>query len=276
MSILNLHTASLDQIVFEGRNKAYGAFVLRQVYNRHLARALAITVALCLVLVSIPLVVQRLWPAAVPLAKDPLKDMIQLTDVVMTQPKPALPATPAARAQPMAVVTPQPATTLQKVVPDDALLKPQPTTDAVITNDNILADIAPSGATTAGTGVGTPGAAGTDSGAATVAPPAKPFVYVEVMPEFAGGISALRQYMQRNLHFPRQALAAAISGKVFVSFTVQADGSISDVQVLKGLGYGTDEEAARVVSNMPSWTPGRQNSRPVAVRYTLPITFQYE
>ncbi|UOQ73783.1 energy transducer TonB [Hymenobacter cellulosilyticus] len=101
-------------------------------------------------------------------------------------------------------------------------------------------------------------------------------MHVEVMPEFAGGINALRQYMQRNLRYPKQALTNAVSGKVFVSFTVQADGSISDVQVMKGLGYGTDEEATRVVSSMPAWTPGRQNSRPVAVRYTLPITFQYQ
>jgi protein TonB len=236
MNTTNLHTASFDEIVFEGRNKAYGAFVLRQLYNRHLARALAITVTLCLLLVT-------------------------------TTPPP-----PVTHRQPV-VVTPA-ADVAPTVVKDAAVTKPMPTTDPSLLNDNILTDTRP-GTGEAGPAIST-GKVGNDSGTIATAAPAKPFVYAEVMPEFAGGQKALQQYMQRNLRFPRQALAAAVSGKVFVSFTVQADGSISDVQVLKGLGYGTDEEAARVVSSMPSWTPGRQNSRPVAVRYTLPITFQYQ
>ena len=116
----------------------------------------------------------------------------------------------------------------------------------------------------------------TDSNVAVTPPPAAPFLHAEVMPEFAGGLDALRNYLQRHMKYPRQALAGGVSGKVFVAFTVQASGAISDVEILKGLGYGTEEEALRVVKNMPAWTPGRQNNHPVAVRYTLPITFRYE
>jgi protein TonB len=274
MNTTNLHTASFDEIVFEGRNKAYGAFVLRQLYNRHLARALAITVSLCLLLVSTTLVLQRLWPAAVPSLNDHADDIVTLTDVVLPQ-QPKTIATPEpliAHRQPV-VVTPR-ADVAPTVVKDEALTKPMPTTDVTLLNDNTLTNTQP-GTGEVGPAIGA-GKGGNDTGAIAASAPAKPFEYAEVMPEFAGGISALRQYMQRNLHYPKQALSAAVSGKVFVSFTVQADGSISDVQVMKGLGYGTDEEAARVVSSMPSWTPGRQNSRPVAVRYTLPITFQYQ
>ncbi|TGE26269.1 energy transducer TonB [Hymenobacter metallicola] len=277
MNTTNLHTASFDEIVFEGRNKAYGAFVLRQLYNRHLARALAITVALCLLLVSIPMVVQRLWPSVTlpSLNTTHDDDAVVLTEIVLPKQKIETPTATVAPPAPV-VVTPR-NDIPTKVVKDDEVTKPVPTTEVTQVNDNVLTETQP-GSTVGGSVTGVIGGAktGNDSGAVTPAAPAKPFEYAEVMPEFAGGQKALQQYMQRNLRFPRQALANAVSGKVFVSFTVQADGSISDVQVVKGLGYGTDEEAARVVGKMPAWTPGRQNSRPVAVRYTLPITFQYE
>ncbi|PJJ48722.1 energy transducer TonB [Hymenobacter chitinivorans] len=274
MNTTNLHTASLDEIIFEGRNKAYGAFVLRQLYNRHLARALAITVALALLLVSSTLVMQRLFPSVLPKAYVAPDKLTILSDITLpAEPKHIdTPKPPVTHQQPV-VVTPR-ADVAPTVVKDELLTKPMPTTEPVVGNDNNPTDVKPGdGVVTTGPGLSVPG---TDSGTTTAPPPAKPFVHVEVMPEFAGGINALRKYMQSNLRYPKQALANAVSGKVFVSFTVQADGSISDVQVLKGLGYGTDEEAARVVSSMPSWTPGRQNSRPVAVRYTLPITFQYQ
>ncbi|MCB2409468.1 energy transducer TonB [Hymenobacter lucidus] len=274
MNTTNLHTASFDDIVFEGRNKAYGAFVLRQLYNRHLARALAITVALCLLLVSLPLVLERIWPTVLPAAKAPEMTPTTLIEVVLPPQSKAVTPPPAARQQPV-VVTPRPADIPTQVVKDDKLIKPQPTTEPADANSTMPTDATAGPGTIIGVATGPTGPV-TDSGTAAPAVPAKPFTYAEVMPEFTGGMKALQKYMQRNMRFPREAAAAAISGKVFVSFTVQTDGSISDVQVMKGLGYGTDEEAARVVKNMPPWTPGRQNSRAVAVRYTLPITFQYE
>jgi protein TonB len=96
------------------------------------------------------------------------------------------------------------------------------------------------------------------------------------MPDFVGGRLALQRYLQKHLRFPNAALAAQVSGRVYVSFVVQTDGSIGDVTVLKGLGYGTEEAAARVVREMPAWTPGMQNHHLVPVRFTLPITFQFE
>ncbi|MCB2378828.1 TonB family protein [Hymenobacter sp. BT635] len=274
MNTTNLHTASFDDIIFEGRNKAYGAFVLRQLYNRHLARALAITVALSLLLVSIPLVIQRVWPTVAPVIKDPNEVVAEPQVYIMPQQEATPAQPPVAHHQPV-VVTPR-TDVAPIVVKDELVTKPVPNIEASLPNDNTLTNVQP-GEGVAGPGtVSGPSTLGSDTGVTTPAPPAKPFTHVEVMPEFAGGIGALRQYMQRNLRYPRQALSAAISGKVFVSFTVQADGSIADVQVIKGLGYGMDEEAARVVSKMPSWTPGKQNSQAVAVRYTMPITFQYE
>ncbi|SHI31122.1 protein TonB [Hymenobacter daecheongensis DSM 21074] len=273
MNTLHLNTASLDDIVFEGRNQSYGAYVLRRIYSRHLVTGLTISILLCLLLVALPLLVQRLWPAMVVVPPIPVEGRVTLEPY--TPPKEATkPAAARLKVPHTVVVTPR-ADRVPQVV-KDPLTKPQePLAPGSLADPG--ATVGPA-ATDTGLDVGSGPATAphSDSGkAANPAPPA-PFVHVEVMPEFAGGADALRQYMQRNLKYPRQALAGAVSGKVFVAFTVQASGAISDVQVLKGLGYGTDEEAARVVKEMPAWTPGRQNSHPVAVRYTLPITFRYE
>lgn len=95
----------------------------------------------------------------------------------------------------------------------------------------------------------------------------------EVFPSFPGGIEALMSYLAKNLRYHPQAIEFRITGRVFVSFVVQAEGQIANVRVLKGLGYGLDEEAVRVVKSMPRWVPGTQNGMPVAVVYNLPIQF---
>jgi periplasmic protein TonB len=99
------------------------------------------------------------------------------------------------------------------------------------------------------------------------------FTIVEDDPTFPGGQSALMQYLQSNLRYPTMAREAGIQGTVFVTFVVERDGSITDVRVLRGVGGGLDEEAIRVVRNMPRWTPGRQRGQAVRVQFNLPIRF---
>jgi TonB family protein len=122
------------------------------------------------------------------------------------------------------------------------------------------------------------GAIGPGSGAppsSATLPPQQGIVYmvVEDMPEFVGGMDGLVKYLGENLLYPKEAAASKATGTVFVSFIVNADGSVSDAQVLKGIGNGCNEEALRVVQNMPNWLPGKQSGQPVAVRYSLPIRF---
>jgi protein TonB len=166
---------------------------------------------------------------------------------------------------------------MSRVVPDEQVTKPLPTNDVIgeTTPDGAIVGPVPIMGSDTGVIIDIL-SAGTDSGKTTVGSFTKPFLTAEVMPDFVGGPEALRRYMQRNLRFPSQAASAAVSGRVYISFTVNADGSISDVAVIKGLGYGTDEEAVRVISKMPPWSPGRQNDHAVPVRYTMPITFQYQ
>lgn len=99
------------------------------------------------------------------------------------------------------------------------------------------------------------------------------FTVVESMPEFPGGTGELYKYLGNSIKYPPLAKESGIQGRVFVNFVVEPDGSISNVKVLRGIGGGCDEEAVRVVENMPSWKPGKQRGKAVRVSYNLPIKF---
>lgn len=99
------------------------------------------------------------------------------------------------------------------------------------------------------------------------------FTVVEDQPSFPGGEEARIRYLQENLRYPQMAREAGIQGTVFVTFVVERDGSVTDVRVLRGIGGGCDEEAVRVVRNMPRWQPGRQRGQPVRVQFNMPIRF---
>ncbi|MDF9795679.1 protein TonB [Catalinimonas alkaloidigena] len=100
------------------------------------------------------------------------------------------------------------------------------------------------------------------------------FMVVEDQPEPQGGMQAFYEYVGKNLKYPSQARRMGIEGKVFVQFVVNTDGSITQVQAIKGIGAGCDAEAVRVLENAPKWKPGKQRGRPVRVRMVLPITFK--
>ncbi|MFO7978625.1 MAG: energy transducer TonB [Bacteroidales bacterium] len=99
------------------------------------------------------------------------------------------------------------------------------------------------------------------------------FTVVEDQPSFPGGEEARMKYLIDNLRYPQMAREAGIQGTVFVTFVVERDGSVTDVRVLRGIGGGCDEEAVRVVRNMPRWEPGRQRGQAVRVQFNMPIRF---
>ncbi len=99
------------------------------------------------------------------------------------------------------------------------------------------------------------------------------FMVVESMPEYPGGEPALYKYLAENIKYPQMAKESGIQGRVFVTFVVEKDGRVTDVRVLRGIGGGCDEEAIRVVQNMPKWTPGKQRGKSVRVQYNLPVKF---
>jgi protein TonB len=94
---------------------------------------------------------------------------------------------------------------------------------------------------------------------------------IEKKPEFPGGMEAFFKYIGNNYKTPK---VSNLSGKLYLNFVIEKDGSIVEVKILRDLGYGTGEEAVRVLSESPKWSPGMQNGQPVRVMYSLPITIQ--
>ena len=104
----------------------------------------------------------------------------------------------------------------------------------------------------------------------------KVFEKVEDMPEFPGGEKAMMDFVAKNVQYPKEAMEKEISGRVLVGFIVEKDGSISETEIVKGIGGGCDEEAVRVVKAMPKWKPGKQDGKPVRVHFILPLTFKLQ
>ena len=96
------------------------------------------------------------------------------------------------------------------------------------------------------------------------------------MPEFPGGVVALRDFLSSNVRYPKDAQISGAQGKVFVNFIVNGDGTITKVTIARGVHYLLDEEAIRVVQIMPKWTPGTMDGKPVRVSYTVPINFMLQ
>ncbi|RTQ53368.1 energy transducer TonB [Hymenobacter gummosus] len=100
------------------------------------------------------------------------------------------------------------------------------------------------------------------------------YTYAEQMPQPPGGIQGLIQYLGQTIRYPDEAVQQRLEGKVFVNFVVDSQGRIQDAKVTKGVHPLLDAEALRVISQLPAWTPGRQEGQPVNVSYTLPLTFE--
>ena len=101
----------------------------------------------------------------------------------------------------------------------------------------------------------------------------KIFTVVENDPEFPGGMDALYKYLAENIKYPQLARDNGITGKVYVTFVVERDGSIANPKILRDIGGGCGAEALRVVKSMPKWTPGKQRGKAVRVQFNLPVNF---
>ena len=103
------------------------------------------------------------------------------------------------------------------------------------------------------------------------------FYVVESMPEFPGGQQAMYKYIGENLKYPVIAQENGIQGKVICQFTINKDGSLVDIEVVRSAGDASlDKEAMRVIKSMPKWKPGKQRNQPVRVKFTLPVTFKLQ
>lgn len=275
MTNAQLATASLDDIVFDGRNRHYGAYQLRASYQRHMTRALIIATVLFALLMVFPLLAQLLKGDSV----------ISKTGPVLAQPEifdlPP-PVVPPVAPPPAAQRTPPPSTpTIKNLVPvvakDDRVTKPDEVPNQKDLEDkqsgvrNIVGD--PNAAATVPDDLPPgPESLATDELVSHV------YISVEHMPELptGGGTMGIVAAIQKSVRYPSRALSNGVEGKIFVSFTVDQKGDVTDVKIVKGLGYGLDEETMRAIKNLPRFIPGKQNGREVSVSFTVPVTYKIQ
>jgi len=266
--------ASLNDIVFEGRNKEYGAYVLRRLYQRHVTRALIIATSVFALLVFFPLIAQYLKDK---MPKEPAKNLKE--NVLMDAPplddtKPPPPPPP-----PEAPPPPPPKLTTIKftppVVKKDEEVKKEEVPDQEELKDKTVATVTVKGNTDA---PDLSELSGTGDKVVEEVVENKVYTYVEQMPQLpgGGGNGAIVAAIQKASKYPSLALRNQVEGRIFVSFTVNAQGDVSDVKVVKGLGSGLDEETIRAVKTLPKFIPGKQNGRAVSVSFTVPITFKIQ
>ena len=265
--------ATLEEIVFQHRNKSYGAYSLRTDYQNVIKKSLLIGISIFGLAVLTPM----LW------AKVEIGGVI----VVEASPQDLIIPLPPEQVLPIEPVTPPPPKVEEvkikmidfsnlEIVDTNEEIPPIPDQDLLNTTDAKIGDKNQEGEVME---IPTE-----DPDAAKANQPEMPIevkiednnvhITVEQNPEFAGGMNALLKFLQKNLRYPTPAVNANVMGKVYMQFVVGQDGNISKVDVLKGIGFGCDEEAQRVVKLMPKWSPGRQSGRAVAVKFTLPISFQ--
>lgn len=266
---------TLDDFVFANRNKEYGAYQLRKTYPWTATRALVIG--------TVVFVLATIAPSAIAFLTPEVKEeaMIEV-DLMKLAPPPIDPNEPPPPPPPP-VELPK-VNTVQflppEVKPDEEVPEETPPPTVEELKEAVAAEKTQEGDPNAEEVIVAPeestGPTKVEAAVEVEKKEEEIFTVVEQQPEFPGGMSALGQFLSKNIRYPAAAQRANVSGRVFVSFVVNTDGSIQDVTTLKGLGFGTDEEAVRVVKSMPKWRAGKQSGRPVRVKYNLPINFTLE
>jgi len=271
----DLYNAEWLDLVFDHRNKEYGAYDLRKNYGQTMSRAMGLALAGVAILVAASIVFKHKIEPVPKVNMTP----VDLKDITIQppaeaklkkqdQPKSTEPPAPAVPVKTTAIPT--------RVAPDDdpnTVVDP-PAIDKIegaIGPKNVDGPAkGPENVLDQGKGPGGGQGEGTAPSSTTVYDPGM----LEVMPEPVGGAAAWGKFLQKNLRFPAVAQEQGVSGRVTLSFIIEKDGSLSNIKVEHGAGYGFDEEALRVLKLAKAWKPGIQNGQPVRVRYNIPINFQ--
>lgn len=276
----NLHKTEWLDLVFKNRNKNYGAYSLRSQSSGTTARALFIAAPLFVLFFAGPMIYKHFIGKSVNGMVEPLNNdkiiPLTLAERPIEKPKPQekmdLPKTEAIKEK---IKTVKPVS--NPIVVDRPVLADPPTLEEMdhaavgpVTQSGVETSLGSVPVEGAGNGVGTGSGDGNgvkeDNGIHDMTD-------IQAYPEFEGGMKAWAKFIQRNLRYPGKAQDAEAQGKVYISFVIEKDGSVSNVTVLKGIGYGCDEEAVRVISKSPKWKPGKQNDQNVRVRYNMPLSF---
>jgi protein TonB len=248
-----------DDLLFENRNKEYGAYQLRKRYPRVLFAGVIVSVLIGCSAVILPFIIkpndEKVLSAGSRFVQMRLDNLKPPEEEIYIPPAPPPPES--GKMQEI----------IKYIAPEivDTILSAQNTiaaTDEILSqSENTLSELTGSG----------PG----DellSGEGTAEE--EPYFLVEVMPTFRGGdFNKFRDWIYNRTNYPQAAIDAKIEGTVYLTFIVEKDGTVSNVTVLKGVNPLLDEEAVKVISESPKWSPGLQRGQPVRVRFQIPVSF---
>jgi len=258
----------INDIIFENKNKEYGAYILRKLYKKHVTIAMWIAIVFSTLSTSYPLILEYLSPK-----EEASQKKLRIIDYTQLSEPPSIDK----KEEVVQVEAPPPLKSTIKFLPP--VVKPDAeVTDEYIPSQDELKNV-DAGKTTQ---EGDP--TGVDYSLLEVKEEPKVveepdqvgevFTFVEEMPSFPGGNEEMMRFFAENIKYPEIAKRAGVEGKVFLSFVVTKQGVIRDPQLAKGIGAGCDEEALRVIRMMPNWKPGKQNGNAVSVRVAIPIVFR--
>lgn len=272
----NLNSTEWCDMVFEGKNKAYGAYKLRQTASKRYLFAFGAMLLFMGAVIATPAIVEevkanttRSEGVKTTYVTTTIETETQKDEVVIP---PEVPEVPMEKFKNMEKFT-------QIVVVDDDLADAENELKAMedltkskkvignfqVDNGSDDKDAIRKELENAHKIMGNESTEGTGTG---------PIRIAEVMPQFPGGTQEMYAYINKNLRYPATEQEIGTQGRVTVQFVVSKDGSITDVKVIRGISSNCDKEAVKVIKNMPRWIPGKQNGHPVSVYFTLPIVFK--
>jgi len=253
-----------EDIVFERRNKSYGAYVIRNIYGKNVAIATLIALAIIGFVLAYPSISEYF-------TKDDDATEHELKSVKYTDLAPPPPIDKNVPPPPKLDVPP-PVKTIIKFLPPKVTNKEvveeeeMPTQEEVKQNDVGAENIDGTGDIVFDEPVEEVLKEESDDDVI--------FMVVEQPAEYPGGLEAMMKFIVKNMKYPAVARRMGVEGAVFVSFVVDREGKISEPQVIKGISAECDQEALRVIKQMPPWKPGKQNGKAVKSRFVLPIKFK--
>ena len=277
MSKVDLIDNNWVDLVFEGRNKEYGAYVLRKDTGKRNLKSMLIVFAVIIAImaaVAAKVAIENAFPKKVAMETD-----VELSKLAQKK---------EAKVEKKAPVKVEEQKVVEKVKSSVKFTPPVIKKDDEVKPEEELKSQEDLNKTK--TAIGSFDVKGNDEAGGEVLkakeviaqpePPkeeeTKVFDVVEVMPSFPGGQGALFEWLSKNIKYPVVAEENGVQGRVIVTFVVERNGSITDVQVVKSVDPSLDKEAVRVVKAMPHWIPGKQNGSAVRVKFTVPVTFRLQ
>ena len=277
MSKVDLIDNNWVDLVFEGRNKEYGAYVLRKETGKRNLKSMLLVFAVIIAImaaVAAKVAIENAFPKKVAMETD-----VELSKLAQKK---------EAKVEKKAPVKVEEQKVVEKVKSSVKFTPPVIKKDDEVKPEEELKSQEDLNKTN--TAIGSFDVKGNDEAGGEVLkakeviaqpePPkeeeTKVFDVVEVMPSFPGGQAALFEWLSKNIKYPVVAEENGVQGRVIVTFVVERNGSITDVQVVKSVDPSLDKEAVRVVKAMPHWIPGKQNGSAVRVKFTVPVTFRLQ